>query len=334
MDVKNNQEPNQPSADDVQILNHFQPLFSDLLEEDEFYRKQPLLAHYTSIHSLEAILKNDEIWFSNPLLMNDLEEVRFGISEGVRFFFESSEIGDACKDIGRLNLLKHHLNSYGNIFLTEHLADSYIFCLSEHQKENQDGLLSMWRGYGGNGSGAAIVFDTSKIEVRRNTPLIIAKVHYGSKDDRLRWLKERTVQFAALLSAVNIPTDKLNLAAYSFFERLKLFAFFSKHHGFSEEKEWRIVYLRDRDRAKVFDDMFSYWIGPRGVEPKLKFKIAHIPGITAEDLSISKLCFRKLLGPAIQSPLARLSILRMLDRLGKQDLKDKVLASTIPFRAS
>ena len=32
-------------------------------------------------------------------------------------------------------------------------------------------------------------------------------------------------------------------------------------------------YTKDRDAAKVFDKMFSYWVGPRGVEPKLKLKI-------------------------------------------------------------
>jgi hypothetical protein len=31
---------------------------------------------------LEAILRNDEVWLSNPLFMNDMEEVRFGINAG------------------------------------------------------------------------------------------------------------------------------------------------------------------------------------------------------------------------------------------------------------
>jgi len=69
---------------DAQALQSFLgPLFADLEGTPQFYDQKPLLAHYTSIGALEAILRNNELWFSNPLYMNDLEEVRFGINEGV-----------------------------------------------------------------------------------------------------------------------------------------------------------------------------------------------------------------------------------------------------------
>jgi hypothetical protein len=41
----------------------------------------------------------------------------------------------------------------------------------------------MWRGYGGNGSGAAIVFDTAKIAAREEMSLVIRHVHYGTAQD-------------------------------------------------------------------------------------------------------------------------------------------------------
>jgi hypothetical protein len=53
--------------------------------------------------------------------------------------------------------------------------------------------------------------------------------------------------------------------------------------GFKEEKEWRVVYLKDRDTGKVFDRTFSYWVGPRGVEQKLKLKIEPLPGLFEDD---------------------------------------------------
>jgi hypothetical protein len=40
--------------------------------------------------------------------------------------------------------------------------DTYIFCLSEHDRSHTDGLLSMWRGYGQHGSGVALVFALQK----------------------------------------------------------------------------------------------------------------------------------------------------------------------------
>jgi hypothetical protein len=48
----------------------------------------------------------------------------------------------------------------------------------------------MWRGYGGNGSGAAIVFDTAKLSPPEESPLILAQVHYGTTEKRRNWLRE------------------------------------------------------------------------------------------------------------------------------------------------
>jgi hypothetical protein len=127
--------------------------------------------------------------------------------------------------------------------------------------------------------------------------------------------------------------DKISIASYYFFERLKLFAIFTKHHGFMEENEWRVVYMRDRDTAHVFDRMFSYWVGPRGVEPKLKLKIEAIPGLPETNLTLAEIVDRIILGPSLSSPLARNTILKMLESLGRADLKDRVVSSTIPFRA-
>ena len=42
----------------------------------------PLLAHYTSIRTLERIAETGEIWFSNPLYMNDVDELRYGMTLG------------------------------------------------------------------------------------------------------------------------------------------------------------------------------------------------------------------------------------------------------------
>lgn len=44
---------------DTDISNLFAPLFADLLEGNSFPDKRPLLAHYTSIPVLEAILRNN-----------------------------------------------------------------------------------------------------------------------------------------------------------------------------------------------------------------------------------------------------------------------------------
>lgn len=320
--------------DDTSIIQLFNPLWADLQKEDEFYNKKPLLAHYTSIHVLEKILSHNEVWFSNPLFMNDISEVKFGVLEGSRLVIENDDIFKACKTKERASIFRQSYDVCFNHFANNQVMDAYIFCLSEHDRDDTDGLLSMWRGYGSNGKGVAIVFDTVELRLVQESPLIVAKVHYGSSEDRVSWLQRTLSTFARILNDSDIPDDKLYLAAWALFERIKLFSFFSKHHGFREEKEWRAVYLVDRDAKNQFEPMFHYWIGPRGVEPKLKVKIEPIEGLFASDLSLEKLVYRILLGPCISSPLTKAAVLRMMDRLGRAELKDRVFASSIPFRAA
>lgn len=319
---------------DDEIGKLFAPLFDDLRGKDCFPNRRPLLAHYTSIAGLEAILCSNEVWLTNPLFMNDKEEVRFGIHTGARLFLKSSELELACRSKGRFDLLRNSFIYYFNKFDSEHMLDTYVFCLSKHERDDTDGLLSMWRGYGGIGNGAALVFDTAKIAARDESPLVIAHVHYGTGQMREDWLQRRIGEFGEILAKSAIPDDKLEIASYYFFERLKLFAIFTKHRGFLEENEWRVVYMRNRDKAKVFDRMFSYWVGPRGIEPKLKLKIEAIPGLPETNLTLAKIVERIILGPSLSSPLARNAVLRMLESRGQGDLIDRVVSSKIPFRPS
>jgi hypothetical protein len=62
--------------DDGEIWKLFnKALYDDINDKNQWPQGRPLLAHYTSMSSLENILKTDEIWFSNPLFMNDVEEI-------------------------------------------------------------------------------------------------------------------------------------------------------------------------------------------------------------------------------------------------------------------
>jgi hypothetical protein len=316
---------------DAELNRRFGPLWDDSRNSPEFSEAKPLLEHYTSIPVLEAIVRNEELWLSNPLYMNDLEEVRFGITEGATAFVSSEKLEAACGTKERLAAVRQAFDYYYRKFDQEHVIDTFVFCTSEHERDDNDGLLSMWRGYGGNGSGAAIIFDTSKIMARDDTPIIIGKVEYASAEVRRHWIQQKIELFTQTMQKIAIPDDKLYIAASAFFERLKLFALFTQHTGFREEREWRMAYLPERDGTRAFANMIDYSIGPRGIEPKLKLKIQPISGITQEDLSLSKLIHRIILGPSHSSPLVRISVAKMLDRIGPE-LKDRVVGSMIPFR--
>jgi len=314
------------------FIKYNEILFDDMSEEDEFYNKKPLLAHYTSMDALEKILRTDEIWFSNPLNMNDLEELRFGILTGEECFRSSKVIRGALGSSKRQQLFYESFYRYFNEFIDNQLLDIYVFCFSEHKVDNTDGLLSMWRGYGGGGTGAAVIFDAAKIEPTEFSPLIFRPVTYGSREERTAWFEKCASKIAEILTDDHIPDENLYLLSSALFDRLKVFSLLSKHDGFTEEKEWRLVYMADWDYDRLLKQMLDYTSDRKGIQPKLKFKLTHIEGVTAKNLSLSQITDSIILGPSQASALNIASVGRMLEKIRKPELKDRLRASSIPFR--
>lgn len=316
------------------VMGYFDCLYKDMEEKDEFWESRPLLAHYTTIENLENILRNNEVWLSNPLFMNDFEELRFGLLEGVNIFLTDDRLKTAFQSIERFEKFAQNLRYYLDKFDQDEVMNTYIFCLSKHDLSNADGKLSMWRGYGGNGNGAALIFDTSKIDVRHNSPIRLARVKYGTNTERHEWIKDIVASFVSVVEKEDIEDNQIFLASYAVFRRLQVFALYTKHSGFEEEQEWRVVYDKENDTQNIFDKFRHYHIGPRGVEPKLRFRFEPIEGFTSEDFCLEKYLNGIILGPTTSNPLARKSVERMLDLLGFGGLKDVLISSTIPYRSS
>jgi hypothetical protein len=319
-------------VEDHEIYQLFEPLNSDITDEDKYSVEQPLLAHYTSIEVLEKILSNNEMWLSNPLFMNDLDEVRFGIVNGVQVFESSEPIRAAFGTVDRYTLFRDALTARFHEFDVNGSFDTYIFCMSKHDRNDPDGLLSMWRGYGGDGGGVALVFDSAKFGETTESPLMLARVRYGSNDERITWMHNTANLFAKIFTDGNVPNAKIHLAVHHLFDRLKRFSLFTKHQGFSEEREWRLVYDKERDHKGWLLDSRNYFMGPRGLEPKLKLQIAPIEGVTTPDISLEKILDCILLGPRVSDPLSYNSICRMFDVLGKSELRQRIVQSSIPYR--
>jgi hypothetical protein len=319
---------------EIEILQQFASLFVDLDDFQYLLEKRPLLAHYTSIQVLEKIMREDEIWFSNPLFMNDLEEMRFGIHQGIIQFDQlRSEITKAAGSVDRFKAIESSFMGYYRQFENTHALDVYVFCLSEHRLDDDDGILSMWRAYGGNGNGAALVFKTDFLtEPKEDSPLLIGKVHYASGEQRRAWLEAKIRTWCSILAQVGIPDDKLHIAAHSIFLAIKIYALTSKHRGFSEENEWRLIYLPERDPSGFMKDGLHYIVGRLGVEPKLRFKIKPLPLKSPEVWTFEDILDRIILGPSLSTVLARSSIVRMLEVIGKPTFGPKVISSGIPLR--
>ncbi|MBC5781849.1 DUF2971 domain-containing protein [Ramlibacter sp. USB13] len=289
----------------------------------------PLLAHYTSIGTLERIAQTGEIWFSNPLYMNDVDELRYGMNLGLHAVRSHTGLREACPPT-HYNALLDAFDELYSAFDSDSAFDVYVFSCSEHDDEiGDDGLLSMWRGYGGDGNGVAIVFDMGPLLAARS-PLLVRQVQYLSYEASEAWMDRKLQQFAHALQRAGGPVTQMKAAADALFERIKLFALFTKHRGFHEEREWRIVYLRELDREGLFTQQLHYAIGSRGIEPRLRFTTDALG--TSTQLRLEQMVRRIILGPVLATPLALRSVVRMLE-LYQPAWADRVARSSTPYRS-
>ena len=311
----------------------FNDLYKNVQNEDIIFdlKTKPLLAHYTSIQTIEKIINSEEIWLSNPLFMNDLEELQFGLLTGVELFQQSKVVDEICgkqKADDARQILTNCFMDYDK----KHALKVFVFCLSEHRPDDNDGKLSMWRAYGSGGNGAAIVFNTEPVFRWEGSPLIFAKVGYASTEERKAKLEQLIERWCRIVADNQIPKDLFWLAPTNLFDIFKLFALTSKHIGFEEEQEWRVIYMPERDLHNMLTDGFSYVVGNRGVEPKLKLKFVSLPGSpTPSPVSLASFLDRIILGPSVSSPLAENCFREMLKQK-KPEFVDKVVASSIPLR--
>lgn len=318
------------------LVMSFAPLYSDKGDFEYILSDRPKFAHYTSLHSLEKILVSEELWFSNPLFMNDLEEMHFGITEGVKLFNESkSKIVAAVGSAIRFQIVEKAFLERLYEFDARHAIDTFVFCASSHETNNTDGVLSMWRAYGGNGNGAALVFNTEHITTQKSdSPLIMARVHYDSGAGRKAWLDQRIDAWCNAVFSLNLDDRQIAVTARVLFSIIQVYAVTSKHHGFSEEKEWRLIYMPERDIIGFREKNLHYIVGKNGIEPKLRFPIAPLPLSDPEHFTFDSIISQIILGPSLSSPLARTSVIQMLKVIKKPNLIPKVSSSTIPLRPS
>jgi hypothetical protein len=312
------------------VVARYNPLHQPFDCTDRLRNDPPLLAHYTSVQVAEQVIKNQEIWLSHPFYMNDLEELRFGMLQGIQNF--STYAQAAATTSARAQILLDHFMFYIGHMNEQTLVNTYVLCLSEHAPTDPDGLLSMWRTYASQGHGVAIIFNTRNIPDPPQAPLRIGKVIYGSPQERVQLLRSGLEEWVRITQAANLPDGRLYLAAYGAFYFVKSFALLTKHSGFKEEAEWRIIYVPEIDPGGALVNQFSYHISGRGAEPKLKFKIAPVLGGSPDTLSLTRLVHCILLGPSVASPIAQDAFRRVLRGTCLEGFEDRIFASSIPLR--
>lgn len=193
---------------------------------------QSVIYHYTSSNVLMSIVKNKSIWLTGKHHLNDPDE-------GVVFDFLRKEYEDKNKTC--LDDMAKYLMEY----------DFFINCMTEQRDR-----LSQWRGYGDQGRGVSIGFDSDKIKeyIKSAPELLLKNVNYIKKSSPMvpTYLENQFDQTKIRSErrgngeSVGAPTD-------NFLHTLKKEQCSLKYDSYEEECEIRLIYTT-KDHA---DDIKS-----------------------------------------------------------------------------
>lgn len=232
-----------------------------------------IFQHYTSIDSLNAIIENGTLRFSDFRNTNDHTEFKYALDFLYRIFYSSV----CCRYTPNeaLTLFKNISETLSKALSMDPTTMPYLFCLCDvtncHSDgfDKNDGLLSMWRAYTNDSKGVAIEFKETKdfinnLKIYPDTTHITDHVrYYGNKEQFFEVFDSLIKKYVHNISKSFLyknPEDairkifmdllhirnnqstnnniELEVSAY-----IMLSAMFFKHQGFHEEREYRAIVM-------------------------------------------------------------------------------------------
>jgi len=287
--------------------------------------------HYTSAESALSIIKHKELWLRNTTCMDDYREVEHGYELVHRFFQDQSNYNNFTNafDAVRSGLGQQALTQF-DTWWADIRYSSFIASLSDHQKiEDNYGRLSMWRGFGGAAARVAIVvkmpwFSATQAALR----VAFNPVLYVSENDVSN-------ELANVCSTVSANTSFMqtidpNLLLGHVLNMLITMVTCSKHKGFHEEREWRLLYSPKIFASALLAQDTAVIKGVPQVFYKLPMNSGKFPILDGTDFS--QIFEKLIIGP---SPYPWAMYQAFVDALvcaGVSDAATRVFVSDIPIR--
>jgi hypothetical protein len=286
--------------------------------------------HYTSAEVAVSIIRNARVWMRNATTMNDFMEVEHGL-----FVLARAYNGDPGKSVfrpaidavfpGSSDWLKEFFNSWQPSLKTE----TYLTCVSEHHDDEDTlGRLSMWRAYGGR-SGVALVLRPDAFQLNSHAlNAYSSPVIYPTQSEFDTLFLEvagnivRERDFLQSLGKELFQQTLFNMCRYA--------ALCTKHPGFKEEKEWRVVHSPAIHPSKRLETSVET---VRGTTQRVyKIPLEDVPEEGLVGLKIPALLDRIIIGPTDHPHIMADAFRDLLRSAGVEDAHDKVWVSDIPLR--
>lgn len=315
------------SSEDLRRFAIFHPLAFEKYQA--MHKPRARFVHYCGAEAAFHILRSRKMRLRNVAVMNDFMEIEHGSACLARAWHSQS--GDQLKKLieglfpGLPQELERVLDAWSHSFHTE----TYITCLSEHYPEEDElGRLSMWRAYGGL-SGVAVVLNPKVfLSPSDALPAFTSPVAYLSPEafeielNRVIENIEGNIDF--------IKEGGRDELYSSLFHAFRTSMLCTKHPGFSDEREWRIVYAPQLSSSDRIIPSVELIRGVPQIVHSIPFKDYPEEGLTGAELP--DLIDRVIIGPTEFPYQLRQAMVSLLTDAGVAGADSKVFVSTIPLR--
>lgn len=312
------------------------------LEQPNWIKKFPQIAHYTTLAGLRGILETKQLWATHYRFLNDRSEIEHG--KGYL-----REIWKEIVGTTKISLFPGFENFWWAAGFApktdpEFFVSSFTGIPSDKEALKKNGILSQWRGYGNNG-GFAIVFDSAALDAsyhsfgkkckahnEHDDSCSDCKIHFTAKifdeviyshdlamiqnHPDISIIKTHFDKFCtALNSGANIQSDPNDIEYYKF----ALYLMFNlKHQEFEEENEVRFSCFNRLEKfAGGYLNTSPFQINIEDQKPRLK--------IDFDPTAIKTI----IVGPQKEQDQMQIYIKYFLENLGY--LNVDVSKSEIPF---
>jgi len=287
--------------------------------------------YYTTAETAFRILKNREIWMRNTATMNDYLEVEHGFEcLNAAYKSESGKLFRQAVDTHYPDLTNEVVTDF-NSWLPGLRGETYITCVSEHlDSEDQNGRLSMWRAYGGN-AGIALVLKPAVMFLENDSLGISANpvAYFSQSDVELEFQRIAARVRENATEVLALGRERASMILLNMFRSAALC---TKHPGFSEELEWRVVANPLMFRSSVLTQSVEVIHGiPQIVQ---KINLTNRPEDGLLGLELSEILDRVIIGPCAYSDVVRKALYQLLVACNVAEPEHRLYMSDIPLRST
>jgi hypothetical protein len=289
------------------------------------------MVHYTSAENLVNIIKSKQLWLRSTTCMADYREVEHGYGLIFQFFQEQN-----CnrRFVAALNacypgIAQETLQLFDDWWKTLRF-NTYIASISEHEnEEDTHGRLSMWRAFRRGTARAVVVMNLPRLGDAEGLRVLLSPVaylEYPGVENELNAMLDNIVNAIPLLQTM--PRDEFKLTMMFVLASL---AVSIKHTGFTEEKEWRVIYFPHANPSPLISSSIEVVDGvPQTI---YQIPLEENPESDVVGVGLSALVDRIIVGPTVYPFAVYQAYFQLLKDAGVSNPERKVILSQIPIRS-